>query len=88
MPEEQDPWYMLFPSLRVYASFREHFSGLNQRWLIAGSYAFFGLMSDALGHRTFQFSVGTSCLFGYMLETVVFKKKRKPREAKRNNSEK
>lgn len=43
---------------------------------------FFCLMTDALGHHTFQFSVGTSCLFGYMLEIVVLKKKKKENQEK------
>lgn len=48
-------------------------------WL-QGAVLFFCLMSDALGHHTFQFSVGTSCLFGYMLEIVVLKKKKEKQE--------
>jgi len=86
MPEEQDPWYVLFPSPRVCVSFRAYFGALNQGWLIAGSYAcyyFFSLVSDACGHHTFQFSLGTSSLFGYTLEIVVLKQKKK-RKAKRS----
>lgn len=46
-------------------------------FLIFFFFFFFGLMSDALGHHMFQLSVGTSCLFGYVLETGAGKKKKR-----------